>query len=45
MKNITYRLPAHEGLWFIPAMNAFVSAYPTSIRGTKDNQRGSPGTR
>jgi hypothetical protein len=35
----------HEGLWFIAAMTTFAPVYPTSIRGSEDNQRGSPGTR
>ena len=41
MINFTCLLQKHMGLWSI-ASDSFVPAYP-SIRGTIENQRGSPG--
>lgn len=43
MNNFTCLTQKHMGLWSI-ANDSFVPAYP-SIRGTIENQRGSPGTR
>ena len=43
MKNFTCLAQKHMGLWSI-ANDSFVPVYP-SIRGTIENQRGSPGTR
>jgi hypothetical protein len=37
-------MPKHMELWSILAIESFVPAYPTSIRGNND-QRGIPGTR
>lgn len=45
MKNFTCNILKHQALWSITAMNTFAPVYPTSIRGSEDNQRGAPGTR
>ena len=44
MKNFTDILK-HCGLWYTNTMYSFAPVYPTSIRGSEDNQRGAPGTR
>lgn len=44
MMNFTCNMPKYFGLWSILAIESFMPAYPTSIRGTND-QRGVPGTR
>jgi len=45
MKNLTCNMLKHQWLWSITAMTTFAPVYPTSIRGSEDNQRGSPGSR
>jgi hypothetical protein len=34
----------HKGLWAILAIESFAPVYPTSFRGTNDNQSGYRGT-
>lgn len=43
MNNFTCILK-HMDLW-LDTIDAFAPVYPTSIRGSEYNQRGSPGTR
>ena len=38
-------MPKHLGLWSILAIESFAPVYPTSIRGSEDNQRGIQGSR
>ena len=43
--NKTCNMPKHTRLWSIETLVSFAPTYPTSIRGTSDNQPDDPGTR
>jgi len=45
MMNKTCKSLKHTGKWLTLASVSFVPAYPTSIRGSNDNQERGPGTR
>lgn len=45
MKNLTCNILKQRGMWQTLAMNTFAPVYPTSIRGSEDNQKGVSGTR
>jgi len=45
MMNKTCNTLKHTGLWQSIAMVSFAPVYPSSIRGSNDNQERSPGTR
>jgi hypothetical protein len=45
MMNKTCKSLKHMGQWQTIASVSFVPAYPTSIRGSNDNQERGPGTR
>jgi hypothetical protein len=45
MMNKTCKTLKHMGQWLSLASVSFTPAYPTSIRGSNDNQERGPGTR